>query len=190
MKNLKITKTLAALVLMGTIALTGCSKQCKIKEEHYHIYSSNDKFLYSQEESKDDYEKRDEYLVDNEVNKKLVKEGKFPLSSVIDVVEDKVNSMDMYVEAQYAEAFIDEDGKVDFNTYWRFLSNEELKSHDGIVRVGESINYIVYNLDGERFEVDNLRELEGDYFVDMNEFMCIKDPVEMSCFRKKAYTRN
>jgi len=186
MENLKITKTLTSLVLMGTITLTGCSMPCKVKEKHYHIYSSDDGFIYSTEENKDNYSKEKESLIVNEKNQNLVIEDRFPLTVVIDYVEDKVNNMDAFVEALYAEPFINKKGKIDFNTYWRFLSNEELVEEHGIVRTGDSISYVVYDINGERYEVDNLRDLDGEYFVDMDELICINDPVEMNYYKKEV----
>lgn len=192
MKNLKIAKAFTALILMGTIALTGCSfKLCREKDKHYHIYSNGDDFFYSQEEYVEDYDKKDEYVVANEENSVLLETNRYPCSAVIDEIEEKVNNLNgKYVEAAYVETFKNKEGKIDFNTYWRFLSNEELEKHIGIIRYGDTIKYIVYDINGNRFEVDNLRDLDGEYFIDKDEFICIDNPVEASCVRKMVNTNN
>lgn len=192
MKNLKISKTFVALALMGTIAVVGCVKPCKVKEEHYHIYANKDnEFFYSQEEYIKDCDKKDGYILANKENGNLLNEGKYPCNLVIDEIEAKVNAFNgKYVEGAYVETFKNKKGKIDFNTYWRFLSNDELEDYLGIIRYGDTIKYVVFDKEGKRHEVDSLRDLDGEYYIDEDEFITIVDPVEVSSVRKMVIAKN
>lgn len=192
MKNLKISKTFVALALVGTIAFVGCAKSCKVKEEHYHIYTNeNNDIVYSQEERIKDFEKKDGYVVSNKENNNLIKEGRYPYALVIDEIEAKVNAFNgKYVEGAYVETFKNKKGKIDFNTYWRFLSNDELEDYLGIIRYGDTIKYVVFDKEGKRYEVDSLRDLDGEYYIDEDEFITIVDPVEVGSVRKMVITNN
>lgn len=188
MKNFKYTKTFASLVLAGVI-FTGCSDACDLDKEHYHIFMKDDKAFYFQEEEKEGYDKKEYVVFDNF----LVENNLFPLEAVIGDVNDFVNSLDKYVEAANIETYHDKDGKLQFNTYWRLLSNEELKNYSGIVREGASVKYVVYKLGEknnlERLEVDNLNDLEGKYYIDFAQITSIVDPVQTTYHDGKVYVK-